>query len=190
MRALLLTAAFTGLRASELRGLRWEDVDMKAAVLQVRQRADRYNKIGKLKSAKSRRTIPLDTANLLPALRQWHMASEYKNGLVFPTSTGASRAPQEYGSQPRAGHEGGQGREQKRQAKICPARLPPLLCKLVPEHRIAWRPRASPAGRATPSRAFINRHDARRLWPPIPRRGSPQQVCCRDSRYFRLGNFR
>jgi integrase len=89
MRALLLTAAFTGLRASELRGLRWEDVDMKAAVLHVRQRADRYNKIGKLKSAKSRRTIPVDTENLLPALRQWRMASEYKNGLVFPTSTGA-----------------------------------------------------------------------------------------------------
>ena len=76
MRALLLTAAFTGLRASELRGLRWEDIDTKAAVLQVRQRADRYNRIGKLKSAKSRRTIPLDTENLLPALRQWYMASE------------------------------------------------------------------------------------------------------------------
>jgi integrase len=89
MRALLLTAAFTGLRASELRGLRWEDVDLKAAVLQVRQRADRYNKIGKLKSSKSRRAVPLDTENLLPALRQWHMASEYKSGLVFPTSTGA-----------------------------------------------------------------------------------------------------
>jgi integrase len=89
MRALLLAAAFTGLRASELRGLRWEDVDMKAAVLQVRQRADRYNKIGKPKSAKSRRTVPLDTANLLPALRQWHLASQHKNGLVFPTSTGA-----------------------------------------------------------------------------------------------------
>ena len=62
---------------------------MKAAVLQVRQCADRYNNIGKLKSAKSRRSIPLDTENLLPALRQWHMASEYKNGFVFPTSTGA-----------------------------------------------------------------------------------------------------
>jgi integrase len=62
---------------------------MKAAVLQVRQRADRYNKIGKLKSAKSRRAIPIDTENLLPALRQWHMASEHKSSLVFPTSTGA-----------------------------------------------------------------------------------------------------
>jgi integrase len=62
---------------------------MKAAVLSVRQRADHYNKIGKLKSAKSRRIIPLDTENLFPALRKWNMASEYKNGLVFPTSTGA-----------------------------------------------------------------------------------------------------
>jgi integrase len=53
MRALLLTASFTGLRASELRGLRWDNVDMKTAVLQVRQRADRYNKIGKLKSVEA-----------------------------------------------------------------------------------------------------------------------------------------
>jgi integrase len=34
-RALLLTAALTGLRASELRGLRWRDVDLKAGTLTV-----------------------------------------------------------------------------------------------------------------------------------------------------------
>jgi len=39
-RALLLTAIFTGLRASELRGLRWQDIDLGRAVLHVRQRAD------------------------------------------------------------------------------------------------------------------------------------------------------
>ena len=49
-RALLLIIAFTGLRASELRGLRWSDVDLKAAELHVRQRADRYNNIGSPKS--------------------------------------------------------------------------------------------------------------------------------------------
>jgi integrase len=42
---LLLTAALTGLRASELRGLRWSDVDLKTAELHVRQRAGRYNAI-------------------------------------------------------------------------------------------------------------------------------------------------
>ena len=40
-RALIVTAIFTGLRASELRGLTWKDVDFDAATLRVRQRADR-----------------------------------------------------------------------------------------------------------------------------------------------------
>jgi integrase len=48
-RPLLLTAIFTGLRASELRGLRWSDVDLKKGDIHVRQRADRYNQIGKAK---------------------------------------------------------------------------------------------------------------------------------------------
>ena len=41
-RALFLTVAFTGLRSSELRGLRWKDIDFKASQLHVRQRADRF----------------------------------------------------------------------------------------------------------------------------------------------------
>ena len=45
-RPLLLTAIFTGLRSSELRGLRWTDVDLKRGELHVRQRADRYNEMG------------------------------------------------------------------------------------------------------------------------------------------------
>ena len=40
-RALLGGRPFTGLRASELRGLRWCDVDLKEGELHVRQRADR-----------------------------------------------------------------------------------------------------------------------------------------------------
>ena len=49
-RALLLTVAFAGQRSSELRGLRWKDIDFKLNQLYVRQRADRYNKIGAPKS--------------------------------------------------------------------------------------------------------------------------------------------
>src|SRR5262245_7435293 len=37
-RPLLFVAIFAGLRASELRGLRWSDVDLKKATVQVRQR--------------------------------------------------------------------------------------------------------------------------------------------------------
>jgi integrase len=45
-RAFLLTAIRCGLRASELRGLRWEDIDFNKSELHVRQRADRYGTIG------------------------------------------------------------------------------------------------------------------------------------------------
>ncbi len=89
-RALLLMAAFTGLRASELRGLRWYDVDLKAGELHVRQRADRYGVIGNPKSTKSRRTIPLDPGRLIPALKEWKLACpKTELDLVFPTRTGA-----------------------------------------------------------------------------------------------------
>src|SRR6516165_8767018 len=71
-RPLLLTAIFTGLRASELRGLRWEDVDLPHAKLHVRQRADWYNKIDKPKSESSERTVPL-TPIVVNTLREWKL---------------------------------------------------------------------------------------------------------------------
>jgi integrase len=45
-RPLLLTAIFSGLRSSELRGLQWSDVDLKKAQIHVRQRADKFKTIG------------------------------------------------------------------------------------------------------------------------------------------------
>jgi integrase len=85
---LLLTAALTGLRASELRGLRWADVDLKVGELHVRQRADRYCKIGAPKSASSTRPIPL-APDVLTALKEWKLACpKGEADLVFPTGTG------------------------------------------------------------------------------------------------------
>jgi integrase len=87
-RALLLVAALSGLRASELRGLRWKDVDLKARELHVRQRADRYNEIGHPKSKAGVRTIPL-APEVLNALKGWKLACpKGEAGLVFPTGTG------------------------------------------------------------------------------------------------------
>ena len=87
--ALLLTAALTGLRASELRGLRWADVDLKAAELHVRQRADRYCTMGDPKSDSSKRALPL-APELVFALKEWKLACPQSDaGVVFPTSTGA-----------------------------------------------------------------------------------------------------
>jgi integrase len=88
LRPLLVTAIFTGLRASELRGLRWDDVDLKRSELHVRQRADRYNAIGKPKSESGERTIPLGPF-VLNTLREWKLACPKGDlGLVFPTSSG------------------------------------------------------------------------------------------------------
>jgi integrase len=88
-RVLLLLAAFTGLRASELRGLRWSDVDLKRGELHVRQRADKYRQIGDPKSEGSWRTVPLDLATVGDALKQWKLkCGNFDSDLVFPDSKG------------------------------------------------------------------------------------------------------
>ena len=89
-RPLLVTAALTGLRASELRGLRWEDVDLKAGELHVRQRADRFNEIGEPKSDAGHRTVPFGKI-VANALKEWKLTCpkvEGKLGLVFPNGLG------------------------------------------------------------------------------------------------------
>ena len=87
-RPLLIAAIFTGLRASELRGLRWRDVDFKANELHVRQRADRFNEIGKPKSAAGERSVPFGkfVAN---TLKERKLACPKSEGdLVFPNGVG------------------------------------------------------------------------------------------------------
>jgi integrase len=85
---LLLVVAMTGLRASELRGLRWVDIDMKLGELHVRQRADRYCEIGVTKSVAGQRTISL-APELLVALKEWKLACpKGEKGLVFPSVSG------------------------------------------------------------------------------------------------------
>lgn len=71
-RALLLTAAFCGLRASELRGLRWRDIDFDKREIHVHQRADRFNDIGKPKSASGERTVPAPPM-VINALKEWKL---------------------------------------------------------------------------------------------------------------------
>lgn len=100
-RPLLMTAIFTGLRASELRGLTWADVDFTKARIHVRQRADRYNAIGRPKSEAGDRDVPLP-GPLVNVLREWRLLCPKKdagkrdvNGdpvkvldLVFPNGQG------------------------------------------------------------------------------------------------------
>lgn len=87
-RVFIMTAVLTGMRASELRGLRWSDLDLDKAEVTIRQRADAFQAIGSPKSAKGRRTIPLP-ADLVKALRAWKGDCPKGDlGLVFPTGTG------------------------------------------------------------------------------------------------------
>jgi integrase len=86
----LLTATFTGLRCSELRGLEWSNVDFDKGEIRVRQRADRYNKIGKPKSTAGYRTVPLPP-QVLDVLRRWKIEcppGSKGKVLVFPNSKG------------------------------------------------------------------------------------------------------
>ena len=92
-RPLFLTAIFTGLRASELRGLRWADVDLKRGELHVRQRADRYGQIGALKSESAERAVPLPPM-LINVLREWKLACPKGSlDLVFPNGNGIPEGP-------------------------------------------------------------------------------------------------
>lgn len=87
-RPLLMTAIFTGLRASELRGLRWQDVDLAKRELHVHQRADRWNDIGTPKSESSERTVPLPP-QVASTLREWKLACpKGKLDLAFPNGEG------------------------------------------------------------------------------------------------------
>lgn len=87
-RPLLVILILTGIRASEARGLRWEDIDLKRAVLHVRQRADRYGSIGMPKSEAGQRSIPLPPI-AVNTLREWKLACpNSKERLVFPNGVG------------------------------------------------------------------------------------------------------
>jgi integrase len=87
-RPLIVTVIFTGLRSSELRGLRWADVDFNACELHVRQRADRYNEMGKPKSEAGERVIPLGPL-VVNTLKEWKLACpKGELDLVFPNTLG------------------------------------------------------------------------------------------------------
>ena len=87
-RALIYTAVFTGLRISELRGLRWQDVDLTACIVRVTQRADEGHALGPPKSASGRRTIPIPPV-VTNILKEWRLACpKGPEDLVFPNGVG------------------------------------------------------------------------------------------------------
>jgi integrase len=87
-RPFIITAIFTGMRLSELRGLRWSDVDIEAGQIHVRQRADAWGKIGPTKSKAGKRDIPLAPL-VVNTLKQWRAeCPKGERDLVFPNTLG------------------------------------------------------------------------------------------------------
>jgi integrase len=92
LRPLVMLAAFAGLRASELRGLRWSDVDLERGEIAIRQRADRYGVLGTLKSAAGSRVIPVGPM-VVNALREHRLACPRGSAdLVFPGRSGVVKS--------------------------------------------------------------------------------------------------
>jgi integrase len=99
-RTLIKTALYTGLRQSELLGLRWGDIDLEVGELHVR-RVYREGRFYNPKTRTSRRAVPLNE-DLLLELKHWKLAcpigpranpeaakdQERDLDLVFPNSAG------------------------------------------------------------------------------------------------------
>jgi integrase len=87
-RPLVITAIFTGMRASELRGLSWANVDLETGMIHIRQRADAWGTIGKPKSRAGNRDIPL-TPMVINTLKEWRATCPSGPlDLVFPNGHG------------------------------------------------------------------------------------------------------
>jgi integrase len=96
-RPFFIVAVFTGMRASELRGLTWDDVDFERKTVHVRQRANLWCEIGAPKSAAGAREIPM-APMVVNSLREWRLScprlkaaegnGEDRLWLVFPNGSG------------------------------------------------------------------------------------------------------
>jgi integrase len=85
LRVVVLAAAFTGLRQSELIGLRWKDVDLESQRIRVRNAVVRGEHSGEGKSDLStRRSVPM-TERLRDELERWRGRSvfDHHDDLVF-----------------------------------------------------------------------------------------------------------
>jgi integrase len=86
-RALWATAMYAGLRLGELRALRWEDVDLSAAIIRVERSWDAVEGVIEPKSQAGRRTVPIASV-LREHLARHALATGRRGGFVFGRSSG------------------------------------------------------------------------------------------------------
>jgi integrase len=91
-RTFMMFAVSTGLRSSELRGLQWDDLDLRKGEVHVHYRADKYGTIDAPKSEAGERVIP-PLPGVVKALREWRMeCPKGPLGLVFPDDGGGAES--------------------------------------------------------------------------------------------------
>jgi integrase len=96
VRALLLTALFTGMRSGELRALHWTDIDTQRGLINVHKSLDDMNRITTPKTKKSTRYVQIDF-RLAGFLEDYHGEQQAyidamrgrveDNGITFPAIT-------------------------------------------------------------------------------------------------------
>ena len=82
-------AAATGVRAGELRALRWCNISFERREVRIEKRVDAYRDEDLPKTKAGKRTIPVGES-LVTALRQWRLRTQFSGNddLVFPNSVG------------------------------------------------------------------------------------------------------
>jgi integrase len=76
LRPFIVTAIFTGMQLSELRGLRWLDVDLDAGVIHVRQRANAWGQNGATEVEGRQARYSTCPYRRQHALRAWRPSSQ------------------------------------------------------------------------------------------------------------------
>jgi integrase len=90
----IATLAYTGMRAGELYGLRWEDVDASAECLHIRHSASKGHTTAPKGGATRVVYAPAAVLDALADHRRWLIEEQHvglETGLVFPSDVGTSR---------------------------------------------------------------------------------------------------
>ncbi|MGA1931704.1 tyrosine-type recombinase/integrase [Arcobacter sp. YIC-464] len=81
---LIATLFYTGIRAGECIGLKWENIDFEKGTISIRQQIVNGTQKEVLKTTKSRRTIPI-IKSLIPFLQSQYQKTGHLNSYVFMT---------------------------------------------------------------------------------------------------------
>jgi integrase len=136
---IFIVAIYTGLRVSELLGLRWQDVDLKGGVIRVRVQLDRKTRgLVPPKTDAGIRSVPIP-ASLCGYLRRYRLSSTYSQDehFVFCSKTGT---PLDRGNVRRRGFDPAverAGLNRPGEEKLTPYDLRHAFASVVAHHGIA-----------------------------------------------------